>query len=151
MKIKILLISFMLSLSYILNAQWITIYPYTAGVGLLDFKFINQNTGWICGDYTILKTTNSGINWTVQNHPATNKYLYCIHPVDSNIVYCVGWFETVLKTTDGGNNWFALKNGPVGLPHSYESVFFINQYTGWFGGYGNYVYKTTNGGISFDS
>jgi photosystem II stability/assembly factor-like uncharacterized protein len=135
----------------ITNAQWITIYPYTAGTGLLDIKFINQNTGWICGDYTILKTTNAGLNWTVQTHPAINKYLYCIHPVDSNVVYCVGWFETVLKTTNGGINWIALKNGTVGQGYSYEAVFFINSLTGWYGGFGNHIYKTTNGGLSFDS
>jgi photosystem II stability/assembly factor-like uncharacterized protein len=151
MKIKILIISFMFSLSGILNAQWIIQYPYTAGVGLRDIEFINENTGWICGDYTILKTTNAGLNWISQTHPAPDKYLYGIHPVDSNVVYCVGWFETVLKTTDGGNNWFALKNGPVGQGYSYESLFFINQQTGWYSGWGNHIYKTTNGGISFDS
>jgi len=151
MKKLIFTIIVFLLLSSIADSQWITQYPYTAGIGLLDLKFINSNTGWICGDGLILKTTNRGINWIVQNHPASDKYLYCIHPVDSNIVYCVGWFETVLKTTDGGNNWFAIKNGPVGQGYSYEAVFFVNAYTGWYAGTGNYVHKTTNGGLTFDS
>jgi photosystem II stability/assembly factor-like uncharacterized protein len=135
----------------VLFAQWIIQYPYTAGTGLLDIKFINSNTGWICGDGIILKTTNKGTNWVVQNHPAVGKYLYSIHPVDSNIVYCVGWFETVLKTTNGGTNWIAIKNGPVGQGHSYNGVFFVNANTGWYAGTGNYIHKTTNGGLTFDS
>jgi len=136
---------------HLLSAQWITQYPYTAGTGLLDIKFINSNTGWICGDGIILKTTNKGTNWVVQNHPAVGKYLYSIHPVDSNIVYCVGYFETILKTTNGGTNWFAIKNGPVGQGNSYRGTCFINSLTGWVVGFRNQIYKTTNGGISFDS
>jgi photosystem II stability/assembly factor-like uncharacterized protein len=138
------------------NAQWITQYPYTPGVGLLDIKFINKTTGWICGDGIILKTTNMGVNWIQQSHPAPDKYLYCIHPVDSNIVYCVGWFQTILKTTNGGENWFAIRNGPVGQGRSYYSVFFINSMTGWVGGGGLgsggiYIFKTTDGCKTFDS
>jgi len=84
-------------------AQWITQYPYTAAVGLRDIEFINLNTGWICGDGIILKTTNHGLNWIIQNNPVPNKLLFSIHPTDSNVVYCIGWFETLLKTTNGGN------------------------------------------------
>jgi photosystem II stability/assembly factor-like uncharacterized protein len=149
---KIFLILIIIHFSFnILNAQWINQHPNISPVQFNDVEFINNYTGWVCGDYTILKTTNGGNNWIIQNHPATNKYLYSIHPVDLNVVYCVGWFETVIKTTDGGSNWFALKNGPVGQGHSYEALYFINANTGWYGGFGNYVYKTTNGGVSFDS
>ena len=92
-----------------------------------------------------------GVNWIEQNQPVTNKYLNSICPVDSNIVYCVGWFETILKTTNGGENWFALRNGPVGEGNSYESTFFINELTGWIGGYRLQAYKTIDGGKTFDS
>lgn len=56
-----------------------------------------------------------------------------------------------MKTTNGGNNWVALLNGIIGQSYSYEALFFINANTGWFAGTGNYIHKTTNGGISFDS
>jgi photosystem II stability/assembly factor-like uncharacterized protein len=151
MKNKLLLILFIILGFKILNAQWISQYPHTLGLQFRDVEFINQYTGWICGDGVILKTTNMGNNWIIQNQPATNKYLFNISPIDSNVVYCVGWFETVLKTTDGGNNWLALKNGPIGQGHSYDAVFFVNANTGWYGGTGNHIYKTTNGGITFDS
>ena len=139
------------TLFLISNAQWITQYPYTAAVGLRDIEFINLNTGWICGDGIILKTTNRGQNWIIQNNPVPDKLLFSIHPIDSNIVYCAGWFDTLLKTTNGGNNWYTLLNGIIGQSFCYEALFFINANTGWFAGTGNYVHKTTNGGISFDS
>ena len=133
------------------NSQWIEQYPYNPGIGLRDIEFINENTGWICGDGIILKTTNKGLNWIVQDNPAPGKYLYSLHPVDSNVIYCVGWFATILKTTNGGENWIAIQNGIQGQSKSYRATFFHNSLTGWVAGTGDRIYKTTNGGISFDS
>ena len=133
------------------NSQWIEQYPYNPGIGLRDIEFINENTGWICGDGIILKTTNKGLNWIVQDNPAPGKYLFSIHPVDLNIIYCVGYFETILKTTNGGENWIAIQNGIQGQGKSYRAIFFHNSLTGWVAGFGDRIYKTTNGGISFDS
>ena len=149
--ITAIIIIFLIGGVDISKAQWIRQYPYTSGLTFNDIEFINKNTGWICGYGKILKTTNMGVNWIEQNQPVTNKYLNSICPVDSNIVYCVGWFETILKTTNGGENWFALRNGPVGEGNSYESTFFINELTGWIGGYRLQAYKTIDGGKTFDS
>jgi photosystem II stability/assembly factor-like uncharacterized protein len=66
-------------------------------------------------------------------------------------VYCVGWFETILKSTNGGINWVALRNGPIALGHNYEGTFFIDQNTGWVCGSASTILKTTNGGFNFDS
>src|SRR5688572_17416966 len=111
--------------------QWV-IQTSTTGVDLLDIEFINQNTGWACGDGgVILKTTNGGINWVQQVSGINNKILNGIHPVDLNTVYCVGWFQTILKTTNGGTNWQILRNGTVGIDASFFEVFFLNQNKGW--------------------
>jgi len=58
-------------------------------------------------------------------------------------------FETILKTTDGGQNWIVIRNGPYGEGTSHYSVFFVNPNTGWIGGSGQYVLKTTDGGLNF--
>lgn len=131
--------------------QWVSQYPYTLGLTFFDVEFINKNTGWVTGIGKILKTTNAGINWVEQIHPAVNKPIVCIHPVDSNVVYAGGDFETILKTTNGGTNWTAIRNGSWGQGKSYRGLFFINQNTGWFCGSGLYVLKTTDGGATFDS
>lgn len=132
------------------RSQWNIQLSGTTAI-LEDMQFINAKTGWICGSGIILKTTNGGTNWFTQTHPATNKTLDDIYVVDSNVAYCVGYWETILKTTNGGENWIALKNGPWGEGHCYQAVFFINSLTGWVGGTNTYIYKTTNGGVSFDS
>ncbi len=141
-----------ISLLYnIANCQWIQQVSGT-NTTLLDIEFINQNTGWVCGDGgTIIKTTNGGLNWVLQNSGVPNKPLYGIHPVNENVVYCVGWFETILKTTDGGKNWLIIRNGPWGMGNSYLEVYFLNENTGWYTGTSPYIYKTTNGGFSIDS
>lgn len=133
------------------SSQWISQYPNTPGIGLGDIKFINSNTGWACGDGIILKTTNAGANWISQVHPATNKFLANISPVNSEILYCIGFFETILKTTNGGTNWIALRNGPYGQGRSYEGAFFINKDTGWVCGSLGTILKTTNGGETFEN
>ena len=133
------------------NSQWVQQYTGTTA-NLYDIEFLNRYTGWCVGTgSTCLKTTNGGINWIQMNHPIPWKPINSVHIVDSNIVYFVGDFETIFKTIDGGTNWIVIKNGPGGQGHSYEGLFFMNKDTGWICGTGSLVFKTTNGGISFDS
>ncbi len=152
---KSLIIILFISAFNISYSQWVIQRPVTPGETLYDIQFINRYTGWACGDGLILKTTNGGSNWIEQSHPAMDKLLLGIHPVNNNVVYCVGYFETILKTTDGGSNWIALRNNPGNEGPSELAVFFINENTGWItrqdgGGFYN-VLKTTNGGVTFDS
>jgi photosystem II stability/assembly factor-like uncharacterized protein len=129
------------------DSQWIQ-QNSGSSTDFHSVKFINKNTGWACGTGTILKTTNGGINWVAQNHPAISKRLASISIVDSLNLYCVGWFETILKTTNGGTNWTAIRNGPGGTGSSYDACYFINKNIGWIGGSGQKIWKTTNGGDS---
>lgn len=142
---KAIFIFFIIHFSLLIaNAQWIQQNSGTS-TDFHSVKFINKYTGWACGTGTILKTTNGGINWIAQSHPATGKRLASISIVDSLNLYCVGWFETILKTTNGGINWIAIRNGPGGTGSSYDACFFINKNTGWIGGSGQKIWKTTNG------
>ncbi|HLT23673.1 MAG TPA: YCF48-related protein, partial [Ignavibacteria bacterium] len=128
--------------------QWVQ-QPTGTTNSIRDVEFINQFTGWACGDNQIYKTTNGGENWFTQTHP-TNNLIQGIWPVDSMVVYASGWFNTILKTTDGGENWIALRNGNPPDQPSFESPFFLNKDTGWICG-SDIVFRTTNGGLSFDS
>ncbi|MCI0473806.1 MAG: YCF48-related protein [Ignavibacteria bacterium] len=85
----------------------------------------------------------------MQPNPAQN-YIFQIYAIDSNIVYAAGYF-TILKTTNGGENWIGIMTGTYGsgLP-TFEGLFFINALTGWLCG-SQQGRKTTNGGINFDS
>ena len=51
---------------------------------------------------TILKTTDGGGHWLVQD-PGSSTTLYSVcFPHENNTGYAVGWDGTILKTTDGG-------------------------------------------------
>jgi len=147
-------ISLLLTIQLIANlsySQWMNQLSNTNRT-LYDIEFLNNKTGWVVGvGGTIRKTTNGGINWFVIVHPVGTKLLSSIHLVDSNYVYVVGDFETIIKTSDGGNSWEIIRNGPIGKGSSYEGLFFINKDTGWICGNSQYILRTSNGGLDFDS
>jgi photosystem II stability/assembly factor-like uncharacterized protein len=129
------------------NCQWIIQNSGTTSP-LTDIKFLDENTGWCCGNGVILKTTNGGLNWVTQTLPLY-LYYYKIVPINYNVVYCVGNHRTIIKTTDGGNNWTVLRTSPE--YSGYEAAFFLNEQTGWIAGVFLNVYRTTNGCLTFDS
>ncbi len=115
-----------------------------------DVTFANNKTGWAYGEGgVILKTTNNGINW-IQQNSGTGNILEGIHAVDSQYVYCDGWWNTILKTTNGGSNWIVIRNGTVSDGISFYGIYFLNRTTGWLLR-NNYVLRTHDGGITFDS
>jgi len=148
MKKSIILLLFYHFLLTALNAQWVQQVSGTTDQ-LLKVKFLNRYTGWTCGyNGRMLKTTNGGINWIIQNTGISGKSLRSLNVVDSNILYSAGLDEVLIKTTNGGNTWIILKNGSI---DSYWGSYFINENTGWLCSQNNKILKTTNGGISFDS
>ncbi len=67
--------------------------------------FVNQYVGYLCGENgLIMKTTDGGLNWVVQNSWVTSR-LYDIKFLNPDSGFAVGASGLVLKTTDGGNNW----------------------------------------------
>jgi photosystem II stability/assembly factor-like uncharacterized protein len=151
-RISIIILFVLQSLTCSLFSQWVQQYTgLVSGDHLLDVSFINKNTGWACGvGGKIIKTTNAGTNWILQNTGITNKNLYGINAVDSQYVYCVGYFQTILKTTNGGDYWQIIRNGTWGNDPSFFGLYFLNRNTGWMLR-NEYVIRTTNGCASFDS
>jgi photosystem II stability/assembly factor-like uncharacterized protein len=73
----------------------------------------------------------------------TTSHLHSIYFPSTTTGYIAGWFNEVIKTTNGGNNWFHLISNPN---MDIQCVYFINNNTGWLsGGAGNIRY-TTDGG-----
>ena len=136
------------------RAQWIQQSTGTTA-NLGGISFLNENTGYVCGDGTILKTTNGGTNWVNVNTINLFKPFTKIQAIDENIIYCVGSFSTIIRSTNGGINWSILRDGPsgTGVNGNFYSLYFINSLTGWIGGDSPYqfILKTTNGGTTFDS
>ena len=114
----------------IANAQtgWFWQNPVPQGHDLNSVKFINENTGWVVGEYgTIMKSTNKGINWTKQISTTTNN-LYSIYIIDELKSLIVGDNGTILSTTNGGINWNAYPNI---FNSNLRSVYFVNALVGF--------------------
>ena len=105
-------------------------------------------------------------NWKWINQYPQGNALYWVKMWDANTWYAVGNNGTFMKTTNAGQNWF-INHKSTALLHNGEgatlySAYFFNLNTGFVVGANNYssysgdctgggVYKTTNGGLTFDS
>jgi photosystem II stability/assembly factor-like uncharacterized protein len=136
--------------------HWSVISSPTART-LTNCYFINSNTGWFSGDSgTIIRTTNGGIDWDIQNSGTFNNI--------GDIFFLnerLGWAVTfvvfpdslqfpgtlLLKTTNGGNTW---TNSMFPDTNMYMScVYYLDSLKGFLGGIGASIVLTTNNGVSW--
>jgi photosystem II stability/assembly factor-like uncharacterized protein len=128
--------------------------PQTSG-RYEDLYFLNQDTGWVVEAANIgkiLKTTNGGINFTVQ---FTGNYMY-FRSVGFNNSQ-LGWAGTLngqlFRTTNGGNNWTEVDSMIHPAPPGFcdisvvddSSFFSSGKYSG-----PTHFTKSTNGGQTFE-
>ena len=126
--------------------------------------FINSQTGWASAYYAtdygvknefIYKTTNAGANWVEQYIDTTEDAMVIrkIQFVNENSGYAISGTPNdrtrFYKTTNGGNHWDTTNYGN----RKYETLFFIDENTGWRGGCAipdsSCVAYTSNGGASW--
>jgi len=123
-----------------------------------DIFFLDSLTGWVvtagASSSTdtgyIMKTTNGGSNWVIQNNSIMN--YNAVQFVDDNTGYAAGGDgpARLFKTINGGLNWWTISSSMNGYG-TLEDICFVNRDTGWlcdantFGG----LSKTTNGGINW--
>jgi photosystem II stability/assembly factor-like uncharacterized protein len=116
-----------------------TVYPSSY---MISLSTVNNNVAYVVGfNGNIIKTTNSGNNWIVQQS-GTSNHLKSVFFIDSLKGWVVGNNGTILKTTNGGTNWQNITQGSV---QNYFGCDFLNSLTGWVSGE-NTIAKTTNGG-----
>ncbi|MFH0992149.1 MAG: YCF48-related protein [bacterium] len=108
---------------------------------LSSISFINENSGWIVGDYSIFKTVDGGNTWQLQSL-GINRDMNAIFFVDANIGYVGGNNGELYKTTNGGANWTKQSLG-TGIG-TISSIYFINATTGWIAG-DFLIARTTDG------
>jgi photosystem II stability/assembly factor-like uncharacterized protein len=111
-----------------------------------DIEFFNKDTGWvfggIAGEKVITRTTNGGASWTKTKNGGGS--LREAKALTSKNIYCAGWNDEIIYTTNAGEVWSNQKSNISG----FESLDMINDQVGYaVGSLGN-VYKTINGGIS---
>lgn len=117
-----------------------------------DLTFTNETTGYaVSRTGKIIKTTNSGTNWTTLNSNVTFP-LKKIQFINENLGYVIGGDDTgsfILKTTNAGQSW-TVTNLSSEFNASPNSLFFKNENEGFV--VGNHLFKkTVDGGITWNN
>ncbi|MBS1493403.1 MAG: T9SS type A sorting domain-containing protein [Bacteroidetes bacterium] len=114
--------------------------------GRLNSIFIQDSLNvFICGQNgMVLHTTNSGVNWILQNTQIYDE-LYSIN-FFGVVGWAVGYGGKIIFTSDSGKHWQIKSNGTGDY---LASINFINNTTGWAAGGGGNIYKTTNSGVNW--
>ncbi len=133
--------------------QW---FPNLNGSTIQDITFLDSLTGFAVTNpgtsiyCYILKTTNGGDNWVINytHNSGTNIRFTRIQFADNNTGYVSNNFYNFFKTTDKGQTWFDYFNVPFGAEDmsviNKDSILVVTSR-----GLGGGVYRSTNGGISW--
>ena len=127
---------------------WVTLNPLPPAQELNSVTFLNENTGFACGFASmILKTTNSGINWSVLKYGDLGVY-YKIKFINDNTGYVTANNGIILKTVNGGNNWQTISTGGNA---DYYALHCFDANNIIIGGTGGTIKRSTNGGTSWEN
>jgi photosystem II stability/assembly factor-like uncharacterized protein len=127
------------------GSEWFELLSPTT-VDLISVSFINDATGWIVGETTILHTTDGGISWVDQSTELI-PYFRSVHFVSNSIGWIATLYGSVWKSTDGGYNWSSMR--PVS--QQLNSIYFSSDSFGWVVGNNGSILRTTDGGNNWIS
>ncbi|MFN2396309.1 MAG: YCF48-related protein [Bacteroidales bacterium] len=117
---------------------------------LTGVSFVDDDNGWIVSrDYwgEIIHTSDGGNTWTEQSNPSM-KPLHDVFFINENKGWAVGMDTTIIRTTDGGQNW--LQVAPYVVTGArFSSVFFIDEMKGWVVGTNGRIVLTEDGGLTW--
>ncbi|MBK9333771.1 MAG: T9SS type A sorting domain-containing protein [Ignavibacteria bacterium] len=140
---------------------WSLIFSDTSKArSLVDTYFWSPDSGLIAGGYNtstysagvavVLMTTDGGSTWNTV-HKTTRPGEWCwkinFYSRTSGVISIErnSGLSYILKTTNTGLNWTEI---PF-REYDQEGIGFLNDNTGWVGGWSGPTYKTTNGGTNW--
>ena len=150
---KIILCIIFILAAFELSAQgsWININsPVTTDLRICCFT--DENNAWAAGDEGVIIHSSDGGNTFELQNSTINFYINDIYFLNSRLGWAVAnefLFSgtTILKTTNSGINWIGER-----FPDSskfFKTIYFLDSLTGYMGGFAGAIYKTSNGGISW--
>ncbi|GKS62667.1 hypothetical protein YTPLAS21_21250 [Candidatus Nitrosocosmicus sp.] len=115
-----------------------------------DFAFLNSQEGWGGGigavKVGLFHTLDGGFSWenlVTTNNPFGYEGYVAVDFVDSQTGWLIGSAPNfILKTTDGGQNWFEQPSNPTGG----VNLAFIDHHYGWIVGWNGRILHTSDGG-----
>ncbi|MBA4850285.1 YCF48-related protein [Emticicia sp. BO119] len=123
--------------------------------GFRTVFFLNQNEGWIAGDYGIIrKTTNGGVNWTSlvlgsSSSSGSNTWVTDIFFIDSLNGWFIGEDGLISRTSDGGATWTKQRNGSGLNGYGIVNKIRFPDALNGFATISGELYKTTDGGSTW--
>lgn len=148
-----LIIFFIFNLSAVAQINWVQLDKPTIK-NLKRAAFVDSSRGWVVGDEgTILRTTDGGQSWVLQNSQVTDNILD-IYMLNNRLGWALAHvlpagknedFGTMLlKTTNGGNAW---TNEMFLEPETFFfSIVFLDSLNGWMCGQSGKIVGTVDGG-----
>jgi photosystem II stability/assembly factor-like uncharacterized protein len=161
------------------GSAWVSL-PSGTSSNLSAVDFIDTNSGYVIGgelgNWVILKTTDGGASWTNKSSsfPYTYGFPITVEFINSELGFVGGGITPhsnyIYKTTDGGDTWIQSILSPnlkekeasqreqlyIYRSGGINSIHFKNSNIGYAvagdaNGYYRGIYKTTDGGLSWDS
>jgi photosystem II stability/assembly factor-like uncharacterized protein len=130
------------------GTNWLSATAGTYSNNLYSVSKLSNTTAIAVGDYgIIMKSMNTGANWTNVTSPTTTS-LKSVSFSDSLNGTAVGIGGTILKTSNSGNNWSQINTADV-TTNDLNCICFLNSNTGIAVGNSGTILKTTNGGINW--
>jgi photosystem II stability/assembly factor-like uncharacterized protein len=128
------------------QGNWELLMPSVTSNQMVGMYFIDDQTGWTVGEYgTILKTSDGGDNWTIQEIPWLFD-LSDVHFPTALTGYAIGTDGFIIKTTDGGETWDQLENK---YSNNLNRILFKDEMNGWIIGEKGFILHTINGGSNW--
>lgn len=135
------------------SAQW-TMQPITSKASKFNtVHFISNQTGFIGGYQTLMRTTDAGVTWKETTHPNIGDVNAIAFP-STQTGYAVDASGEILKSVDGGTSWTLLTSGTT---TKLTGVYFLTDLIGFvIGGdrsaqQHGIVLKTVDGGKKWTS
>ena len=132
------------------TSEWEKLTSPTSDL-LRKIFFVDSKNGWAAGiTGTIVQTTNGGDSWALQNSTVVTP-IVDIFFINKHYGWALTYPQvppfgtSILKTTNGGANWFA--DSIFFENEIMSTIFFFDDSIGFVGGNG--IKKTTNGGLSW--
>jgi len=108
--------------------------------------YSDSNTVHAVGFGQILRSTDQGVNWVPQD--IRGDFFQDVCFPSAQVGYVVGRAGTILKTTNGGQDWETISNGDQLLRSNpaFRAVHFLDEQRGYVAGENGLLWKTENGG-----
>ena len=140
------LILFFINFNSFSQIYWIQ-QPSPTQKKLTKCQYLDSLYGWVIGDSgIILRTTNSGANWSVQQSGVTGSELRDLTFISRNTGWIISVDSTyktfILKTTNSGSNWSKVYFTDTTV--ILNTIFFTDNNTGYVSGFNGKIFKTTN-------